>query len=1011
MTRLLLLVLVAVLLPAWAGADDPPKKLTDEERKELAAKYSERETDGFKAYKAGRPADAVKAVEEALAIGRRLYPAAEYPDGHRELATTLTNLGFMHQLQGQYAAAERRYGEALAMRRRLFRDQAHSDVAYTLANLAVVYEFQGKFAAAEGQLTEALGILRRVHPAGHVDVAQCLINLGTLHTRQGKHAAALPLMGEAIDIVRRSPRGDPRHLIRALTELAVLHSDQGQHSIAEGLHAEALEKARALPPGGREVVATAATNLATVYTRQGKYAAAEPLLKEALEARRKTKGESSGVVNSLNNLAALYSHREEWAAAEKLSKEALDMARRVYPPDHADVATCLNSLALAYTSLGQYAAAEPLLRDALEMRRRVYPSEHPHVAHSLNGVAFLNFYQGRHAAAGSDFAAALEMYRRLATRYARESSEGKTLTLLATLPAVRDGFLSNALAGGGDAAAAYAAVWADKGFVARVYEHRHLRARAAATDPQAAATLADLADARRRRAELLVTVATTDPDTLKQRDADLRRYEARVAELTAALNARLPTIERADRLAAAGPDDLRKVLPPDAAVVDFIRYVRYEQDKDVPGRKGEKRTPRYLAFVVSKAGVAWADLDAAAAIEPAVTAWREAIAGDPLRNLPPAPAEKTDELGARVRSLVWDRVRRALPPGTTTVYVCPDAALCQVPFVALPGDKPGTVLLEDFALATVPHAPFLLDKLSPDDPRPRPAAGVLVVGGVKYDAALPAADPKAVAVRGEPLLKPGAKPGWAPLPATAAEAGGVAAAAAHKKLPVTRLAGEQATPDAVLAALPRVRAAHLATHGFFADPAFRSVLQFDEREYETTRWGERVGRAANSPLVMTGLVLAGANDPKAAARGIVTGEALIDLDLSGLDLAVLSACDTGLGDVAGGQGVFGLQRAFHYAGTRDVVASLWKVPDEATGALMALFYQNLWDKGLSPIEALRRAQLEVYKNPAAVAELAAAFRGKFKEVDAGGRAWVPPAKGGKAPPLVWAAFALSGPGR
>jgi CHAT domain-containing protein len=181
--------------------------------------------------------------------------------------------------------------------------------------------------------------------------------------------------------------------------------------------------------------------------------------------------------------------------------------------------------------------------------------------------------------------------------------------------------------------------------------------------------------------------------------------------------------------------------------------------------------------------------------------------------------------------------------------------------------------------------------------------------------------------------------------------------------------------------------------------------------FKMTLRGERVGAGALSPMVMTGLVFAGANNPKTPGRGIVTGEALVDLDLSGLELAVLSACETGLGDMAGGEGTFGLQRAFHLAGTRDVVASLWKVPDRPTAALMALFYRNLWDKDLPPVEALRQAQLEVYRHPEKIAELAAGFRGKFVEVPGTEETPVKPGADGKAHPRLWAAFTLSGPGR
>src|SRR5258708_7813638 len=162
---------------------------------------------------------------------------------------------------------------------------------------------------------------------------------------------------------------------------------------------------------------------------------------------------------------------------------------------------------------------------------------------------------------------------------------------------------------------------------------------------------------------------------------------------------------------------------------------------------------------------------------------------------------------------------------------------------------------------------------------------------------------------------------------------------------------------------------------------------------------------------MTGLVFAGANRPCTPGCGVATGEALVDLNLSGLELAVLSACESGLGDVADGEGTFGLQRALHLAGTRDVVASLWKVPDRPTAALMALFYQNLWEKNLPPVEALRQAQLEVYRHPDKIATLAAGFRGKFVEVPGSAEEVGKPGSDGKAHPRLWAAFTLSGPGR
>src|SRR5262249_26182685 len=156
-----------------------------------------------------------------------------------------------------------------------------------------------------------------------------------------------------------------------------------------------------------------------------------------------------------------------------------------------------------------------------------------------------------------------------------------------------------------------------------------------------------------------------------------------------------------------------------------------------------------------------------------------------------------------------------------------------------------------------PHGPFLLDKLWPQQPRTNRPSGVLAVGGVAYDADPPKPGP--VALRGDPPLKPDQKLKWPALPGAAAETKGVTRAAAKKKLDAQTLDGDKANTAAVLAALPKARYAHLATHGFFADPSFRSAFRVDPELFRRAERGERVGAGALSPMVMTGLVFAGAN--------------------------------------------------------------------------------------------------------------------------------------------------------
>jgi CHAT domain-containing protein len=151
----------------------------------------------------------------------------------------------------------------------------------------------------------------------------------------------------------------------------------------------------------------------------------------------------------------------------------------------------------------------------------------------------------------------------------------------------------------------------------------------------------------------------------------------------------------------------------------------------------------------------------------------------------------------------------------------------------------------------------------------------------------------------------------------------------------------------------------------------------------------------------------------ASADGILTAEEVNSLELHGTRLVVLSACDTGLGDVAGGEGVLGLQRAFRVAGARRVLTSLWKVDDAATAALMEQFYTRVWQQGISEIEALRQAQLHLLRDPSVLAASRQRLneqlqtRGLVLESQSGATA-TPDLLRHRTHPRLWAAFVLNG---
>ena len=163
---------------------------------------------------------------------------------------------------------------------------------------------------------------------------------------------------------------------------------------------------------------------------------------------------------------------------------------------------------------------------------------------------------------------------------------------------------------------------------------------------------------------------------------------------------------------------------------------------------------------------------------------------------------------------------------------------------------------------------------------------------------------------------------------------------------------------------------HLATHGFFAPRRAPGDVGSTRKQWDAAvGWSAgRSGDYGYPPGLLSGLALAGANpDPnrvtgQTTEDGILTALEVSATDLRGVELVVLSACETGLGREAGGEGLLGLQRAFQVSGAETVLASLWKVEDRATQRLMERFYENLWQKKMGPAEALRQAQISLLRD-------------------------------------------------
>jgi CHAT domain-containing protein len=289
-------------------------------------------------------------------------------------------------------------------------------------------------------------------------------------------------------------------------------------------------------------------------------------------------------------------------------------------------------------------------------------------------------------------------------------------------------------------------------------------------------------------------------------------------------------------------------------------------------------------------------------------------------------------------------------------------------------DADGRYLVERLSIGYLASANDLLRNAS------EPGVGSLVVGGVDYDAT-GAGEGSPVAVASTRSAPRGGLEAFAFLPGPAEEA---AAVVARLGGDTVHLAGAEATEERIRQMAPGRRLIHLATHGFFATGEVRSALAAEPDG------GELLGGAATvrdgiNPMLLSGVVLAGANSPEGDGLddGVLTAEEVVGLDLRGAELVTLSACETGLGEVEQGEGVMGLRRAFALAGARSLVFSLWQVPDAETRRLMTAFYDRIAAAPGEPLtESFRASQLLL------VEELRA--------------------ERGDAPPLFWAAFVVSG---
>jgi tetratricopeptide (TPR) repeat protein len=845
------------------------------------------------------------AAEPLLQRALRIWESALGPN-HPNVATSLSNLAALYRAQGNYSAAEPLYQRALRIRETALGSD-HPSVALNLNNLAFLYQVQGSYGAAEPLFQRALRIFETALDPNHPNLATSLNNLAALYQVQGNYGAAEPLYQRSLRIYESALGSDHPDVATSLNNLAALYQVQGNYGDAEPLYQRALRIVETALGPNHSAVATSLGNLALLYRAQGNYGAAEPLFQRALRILETSLGpDHPGVVTSLNNLALLYQVQGNYGAAEPLYQRALRILETAIGPDHPNVATSLNNLALLYKAQGNYGAADPLYQRSLRIREAALGPNHPEVADSLNNLAALYQAQGNPTEAVRFLARGLAIEEQHLDLNLAILSNARRQAYVTTISGTTDATISlNLQSASTDADATQLALTTllrRKGRIleAGVNSRQRLRQNLAPADQQ---LLDDLTAAQQQLATLLFN----PPPNLNR---------TVVAEVTAQVNQL--ELELARRSAAfrveTQPVDIAAVqalLPSDGMLIEYVRYRSFDSIA-AQNPWGEDRYAVYLLFPDGR--IEAVDLGAAADIDAAVSRLTADLstAGTPIGQVK-QNAQALDALVmAPVREILGD---------TTTVFLSPDGSLNLIPFEALV-DESGDYRVETYQFRYLTSGRDLLRlDLNPVSGNP-----ALLVGNPTYGRPgelIAQADTRAIDF--ENRIFPA-------LPGTGREVAAISA-----QLPGALVYSETDATEAVIKEHPQPSILHIATHGFF-----------------------EVSADSPNPLLQSGLILAGAALEERQSGpdqdGILTALEVTGLDLRGTQLVVLSACETGVGELAAGEGVYGLRRALVLAGSHSQVISLWKVDDTATQELMVAYYDRLLS-GMPRDAALRETQL------------------------------------------------------
>ncbi|MCM3870957.1 MAG: CHAT domain-containing protein [Pyrinomonadaceae bacterium] len=843
-------------------------------------------------------------------------------------------------IEGKYEDVRLFAERALAISESVFGAE-HPFTARVIHQLAYYHFYKQEYGKAESLFQRALSISEKSLGPGHPQAIDITRALGILYFWTNERTKSEELLQRAVDISQKTLGSEHFLVARCLGDLARIIKDQKRK---EATLQSALEIAEKTVGPDHELVGDVLGEFGVLYLRTDKEKAKQLFLRADATYQKTLGPDNLKFAESLHHLGRSAQGRGEHAQAEDYYLKSIAITEKTLGPDNANSATTLNNLAGLYDFRDQYEKSLETYLRVLRISERSYGPNHSLTTTSLGNIAMMYASQ-RNLAEAVKFQqrvdAAIELNLQLNLLI---GSESEKLSYISSLGLGRRTdrtiSLSVDLAPHDGAASALAAlvVLQRKGRVLDAMSQSFASLRQRST-PEERALIEQYNETTSDLARLVLNgPQTRSIEDHQKQISELERQKERLEAQISRRSARFRAASQPVTLSA-----VQAAIPINAALVEFAIYCPFNPNSK---RASEAyKEPRYVAYVLRRSGeVRWLDLGDAKAINNAIGSLRQALR-DPLRRESRELARVVDEkLMQPVRTLVGD---------ATQLLVSPDGELNLIPFEALV-DERGHYLIERFSftyltsgrdllsMQTAPestHQPLLIANPFFGEPVTERAAR----NGTAKPDALRAKRRNVIEARDISDVY------FAPLSATAQEARTIQTLFPEANL----LAGEQATEARLKqAAAPRIL--HIATHGFFLSD---ELAPTDTRGTRAISANTRI----ENPLLRSGLALAGANLDRATGEdGILTAMEASGLNLWGTELVVLSACDTGLGEVRNGEGVYGLRRAFVLAGAETLVMSLWPVSDYSTRNLMIGYYKNL-RLGMGRSAALRQVQLDLLK--------------------------------------------------